>query len=887
MKFGFEFQNLYGTVHTGANVIFTPDGNSVLSAVGNRVSVFNLAQTTSFTLPFENTKDIALLGLSPNGVILLSIDVDGRALLINLSRKALLGQFNFKSPVHALAFSPCGLFFGVSHDEQMHVWRTPGTSKEFAPFVLHRRYTGHHDTVTAIDWSHDSQFIATGSKDTTCRVYSLHPIEGYSPVTFTAHRDRIVSVSFVQNSYDIYTVSRDGSAMIWRHQDRELIEEIRSEKIAVLAAEVDQSGAMAAAAQGDDEETAAIEAVAEAEAVLARAIAKPVSTHRWSIKSADKFYFMQDHAKVICAVLHKASDVLVAGFSNGVFGLYEMPDFNNIHTLSVSSKRITTTAVNASGEWLAFGCARLGQLLVWEWQSETYVLKQQGHRNDLTCIAHAPDGRFLASGGADGKVKLWDTSSGFCVITFTEHVGEVSGLVFAQSGLVVLSASLDGTVRAFDLVRYRNFRTFTTPEPTQFSSVAVDPSGEMISAGCVDTFEICVWSMKTGRLLEMLSGHTGPVAAVAFSPMRTMLASASWDGTARLWDIFEHKGTRDVLELTTDVLAITFRPDGRECTTSSLNGQLTFFDITGPAQLVATIDGRKDIQGGRLAQQRISAKNSNLNKCYTSICYSADGNCLLAGGATKYVCIYELGQHVLLKRFCISSNRSLDGVIHMLNSKDLTDAGPASALAIDSDSDVEDRVDSDLPGVARGDHSSRRVAPEIRTTAVEFSPTGRSWAAASTAGLLVYSLDDTLSFDPFDLDVDVTPANVEAAIAAEEHIKAISMAFRLGEAALAEKAVEAVPHSSVALIAADVPRPHIGRLISLLARRLDKSPHLEYYLTWAVQVLNSHGRFIKASRAELTVPLRQLHKSLTAQQQAVGDLATENKYALRYLLECK
>ena len=77
--------------------------------------------------------------------------------------------------------------------------------------------------------------------------------------------------------------------------------------------------------------------------------------------------------QVICAELHRASDMLVVGFSNGVFGLYEMPDFNNIHTLSVSQHRITTTAINSSGEWLAFGCASLGQLLVWEWQSETCV----------------------------------------------------------------------------------------------------------------------------------------------------------------------------------------------------------------------------------------------------------------------------------------------------------------------------------------------------------------------------------------------------------------------------------------------------------------------------------------------------------------------------------
>jgi hypothetical protein len=45
--------------------------------------------------------------------------------------------------------------------------------------------------------------------------------------------------------------------------------------------------------------------------------------------------------------------------------------------------QVDTVAINASGDWLAFGSAKLGQLLVWEWQSETYVLKQQ--------VSHHPD----------------------------------------------------------------------------------------------------------------------------------------------------------------------------------------------------------------------------------------------------------------------------------------------------------------------------------------------------------------------------------------------------------------------------------------------------------------------------------------------------------------
>lgn len=110
-------------------------------------------------------------------------------------------------------------------------------------------------------------------------------------------------------------------------------------------------------------------------------------------------------------------------------------------------------SINKTGDWLAFGCSALGQLLVWEWQSETYILKQQGHFYDMSSLTHSPDGRVIATGGDDGKVKLWNTSSGFCYVTFPDHTSCVTAVAFAQNGKVVVSASLDGTVRAYDLHR--------------------------------------------------------------------------------------------------------------------------------------------------------------------------------------------------------------------------------------------------------------------------------------------------------------------------------------------------------------------------------------------------------------------------------------------------
>lgn len=56
-----------------------------------------------------------------------------------------------------------------------------------------------------------------------------------------------------------------------------------------------------------------------------------VGEPRWRI--VKKEFFQQPHATVKCAAFHGPSNLLVVGFSNGLFGLYELPEFNTIHLL--------------------------------------------------------------------------------------------------------------------------------------------------------------------------------------------------------------------------------------------------------------------------------------------------------------------------------------------------------------------------------------------------------------------------------------------------------------------------------------------------------------------------------------------------------------------------
>ena len=71
---------------------------------------------------------------------------------------------------------------------------------------------------------------------------------------------------------------------------------------------------------------------------------------------------------------------------------------------SICDYEINAISLNNSGDWIALASSNLGNLLVWEWQSETYVMKQQGHTNNMTCLSYSPDGMYLATGGIDGKV---------------------------------------------------------------------------------------------------------------------------------------------------------------------------------------------------------------------------------------------------------------------------------------------------------------------------------------------------------------------------------------------------------------------------------------------------------------------------------------------------
>ncbi|WPK26501.1 hypothetical protein PUMCH_003856 [Australozyma saopauloensis] len=868
MKSDFKLSNLVGTVYRKGNVIFTADGTGLLTPVGNRVTYFDLINSKSFTFTYQHRKNIARIALNKQGTLLLSVDDDGRAILVNFVSRVVLHHFNFKGVVHDLQFSSDGHYFAVGVDRYVQIWKTPEflEERQFAPFVRHRNYAGHYDDVVSVTWSNDSRFVISTSKDMTARIYSVHTEDKDASMTLTGHRDYVVRAFFDITQNIIYTLSKDGALFHWEYVTKEPESESESED------------------EKMDEDS---DSDSDSAAPIKKAVAEPQS--QWAI--AEKHYLHLESVRVACATFHAASNLLVLGLTTGEFRLYELPSFNVLQQLTMGQNAVDTVAVNNSGEWLAFGSAHLGQLVVYEWQSESYILKQQGHFDSINALCYSPDGSRAVTASDDGKIKVWDLHSGFCLFTFSEHTAAVTAIEFAKKGQVLFSASQDGTVRAWDLIRFRNFRTFTAPHRVQFSCMAVDPSGEVVVAGTHDEFEIYVWSVQTGALLDSLAGHEGPISCLQFGHENSVLVSSSWDKTIRVWNIFSRSQQVEPIEVEHDVLAIAVRPDSQEVAVSTLNGNIVFYDVEDAKQ-THNLDIRKDVFSGRHLDDRFELKNNARAKSFTTISYSFDGLSLIAGGNNNSICLYDIADEVLLKRFVVSENMTLEGTLTMLNSSKITDAG-ISIDAIDTQGehvDLEKRIDTSLPGSTRGDPSARSVRPQVRVTSVRFSPTSSAFAAATTEGLLVYSTDTEVIFDPFDLDLDVTPQGVLESITEKNWVVALVMAFRLNEQNLLDRVVENVPLKDVKLVCTDLPSVYVNRLLEYLGEKVNRaqgSQHIEFNLTWVKATLESHGRYITLHKYECQPAIRMIQRFLARVAKDIVSVSKKSGYLSEYLLNAK
>ncbi|MEU9378524.1 WD40 repeat domain-containing protein [Streptomyces sp. NPDC048255] len=218
----------------------------------------------------------------------------------------------------------------------------------------------------------------------------------------------------------------------------------------------------------------------------------------------------------------------------------------------------------------------------------------------------SPDGRLLMT-SSSYETRLWSVDPGRGAVsslaTFPQRESNVQAAAFGPGGAFLALAWQDGTVELWDVVNPGRPRSLGTLEGTGRPprAMAVSSDGNTLAVGSGDA-QVRLWNVSAAagrglaaadrRPTAVVSGHGGPVEAVALSRDGRHLALGSTDHSATVWDLTGTRPARSAVLSghATTVTALAFAPDGRTLATGDRDGDVRFWSLTD--RLLPTVAAR-------------------------------------------------------------------------------------------------------------------------------------------------------------------------------------------------------------------------------------------------------------------------------------------------------
>ncbi len=290
---------------------------------------------------------------------------------------------------------------------------------------------------------------------------------------------------------------------------------------------------------------------------------------------------------------------------------------------------INSVDMTADGSRVAAGRANVVQ--VYDVDSGLEIISLGGHKDLIQSVRYSPDAKYLAAGSYQ-IVTLWAAPTGALMKSMTGHGGPVLSLTIASPGLTAYSGGQDKTIRVWSLAEGELLRTLIGPVPV--TAMAVVPGNASLISGASDG-TIRWLDAADGRERLLLRGHTAAVVDLAVlpgsSPDGLRVASASEDGTARIWTVAQREGA-----------AASSKPDKKPVESPSLvlaghKGAVRGLALLPDGQTIVTggDDGTVRFWGAKDGKPQRAALATGHAGAILSVAVSPDGCTILTGSADK------------------------------------------------------------------------------------------------------------------------------------------------------------------------------------------------------------------------------------------------------------
>ncbi|CAN3373016.1 hypothetical protein DIURU_002906 [Diutina rugosa] len=219
----------------------------------------------------------------------------------------------------------------------------------------------------------------------------------------------------------------------------------------------------------------------------------------------------------------------------------------------------------------------------------------QGHTDLVNGVDVSPSGQWMVTGGKDGVAIVWhlgDDGHWALHSSYSGHSGSVSSVAIARVDppQFIITAGADLTIKKWKITKGENSTAIYTrrAHDKEINAVDISPNDEHLATASYDK-TAKIWDIDSGETRGVLRGHRRGLWDIAFSPYAPQVATASGDKTAKVWSLQTFGCVQTLEGHTNSVQRVAWlNPESPQVVSTGADGLVK---VWSSGEEVATLDG--------------------------------------------------------------------------------------------------------------------------------------------------------------------------------------------------------------------------------------------------------------------------------------------------------